>query len=403
MGKFKKILNLDLILATALIFGAIYLIANLNDFLNLDFLNPIESTFNDFELTDIVYSKINPSEDLVPDTNIVIINFANLSRLEIAEKLFYINNYSPRVIGIDAFFSNPKDSASDAILSDVLHSNPNIVIVSQLINYDKDTDKFRGIKKSHSSVAANVKSGFANMYIDDESTLNSVRQFMPRVDDDNVTEKSFPVRVAEIFSSQAAKQFLAKADDFEYIKYRGNLDKFPHLEAADISDTTDLSILKGKIVLLGYFCDEGTDKTLTDLFYTPLNERYLGKAIPDMYGIVIHANIISMIINGEKIYAMSTALSIVISILLCWFNLLLFHYIVERFPVAYEGGSVVIFLVESVIILWLTVVCLHEFDYHPIFDLPLFCAALSVPIFEMYDGTFKPLFIRLFNKLRKRK
>ena len=66
----------------------------------------------------------------------------------------------------------------------------------------------------------------------------------------------------------------------------------------------DLSFIKDKIVLLGFMGINLNDKTFEDIFFTPLNERYAGKSFPDMYGVVIQANIISMILNKKYINTM---------------------------------------------------------------------------------------------------
>ena len=60
-------------------------------------------------------------------------------------------------------------------------------------------------------------------------------------------------------------------------------------------------MVEGKIVLFGYLGDRLGAPQWEDKFFTPLNESIAGRANPDMYGPVIHANIASMVLNDDYI------------------------------------------------------------------------------------------------------
>ena len=55
-----------------------------------------------------------------------------------------------------------------------------------------------------------------------------------------------------------------------------------------------------------------------------MNERPAGRTYPDMYGIVVHANVISMILRRDYIHDAPSWLNILISILVAYFNVALF-------------------------------------------------------------------------------
>ena len=57
--------------------------------INCLFLDPVAKALSDFDVYDIVYSKL--SEDPKADTNIVLVNIGNLSRLEIARQVNVLN------------------------------------------------------------------------------------------------------------------------------------------------------------------------------------------------------------------------------------------------------------------------------------------------------------------------
>ena len=54
---------------------------------------------------------------------------------------------------------------------------------------------------------------------------------------------------------------------------------------------------------------------IDDLHFTPLNKIVSGKSFPDMYGVVIHANILSMIINGKYTLLASLFISYLLAFL----------------------------------------------------------------------------------------
>ncbi len=67
-----------------------------------------------------------------------------------------------------------------------------------------------------------------------------------------------------------------------------------------MSDGVDSSALNGKIVLFAY-ATPFNPMDIEDKKFTPMNEKYAGKSIPDMNGIIVHANIISMVMEDNFI------------------------------------------------------------------------------------------------------
>ncbi|NJM93588.1 MAG: CHASE2 domain-containing protein [Cytophagales bacterium] len=71
-------------------------------------------------------------------------------------------------------------------------------------------------------------------------------------------------------------------------------------------------------MIFGYLGESFNDVSWEDKFYTPLNKTYAGKANPDMYGVVIHANIVSMILNHDYVYTMAESTGVLVAIVLCF-------------------------------------------------------------------------------------
>ncbi|MEO1655014.1 MAG: CHASE2 domain-containing protein, partial [Bacteroidota bacterium] len=121
----------DSLIVSALVFLFMWVLGNLSFLQNLEMLNPFENVLNDFDMTDIVYSKLRDNQN--PDTNIVIVNLGNLPRRGVAEVIQSLNQHSPKVIGIDAFFRFPSESdpEGDSLFAAALSQVKNLVMVSQ--------------------------------------------------------------------------------------------------------------------------------------------------------------------------------------------------------------------------------------------------------------------------------
>ncbi|MBK6915145.1 MAG: CHASE2 domain-containing protein [Ignavibacteriales bacterium] len=263
---------------------------------NCSFLDPVAKAIGDFDVYDIVYSKLR--EEQKADTNIVLVNLGSLSRKEIAEQIKLINEYKPGVIGIDAIFEEAKDSAGDSMLADVFSSTKNLVLVSKVTGFNDDEELFDSVKYSISNFNDHSSNGFANLPNDDGVNFRTIREFRPYA---NVMDKrvaAFSSKIVQLSDSSAYSNLSERENETERINFVGNYDKFYYLDAGQLFDEkNNLGFMKDKIVLLGFMGLDLNTKTFEDIYFTPLNERYAGKSFPDMYGVVLHANIISMILS----------------------------------------------------------------------------------------------------------
>ena len=166
-------------------------------------------------------------------------------------------------------------------------------------------------------------------------------------------------------------------NETERINFVGNYDKFYYLDAEQLFDgKNNLNFMKDKIVLLGFMGLDLSTKTFEDIYFTPLNERYAGKSFPDMYGVVIHANIISMILSGNYITEIPKWLSIVISFLICYFNVYVIYNIRKKYKDWFGTYAKTYILLQSLLLLLIGVLMLHYFNYR--FNITLILAALVI-------------------------
>jgi CHASE2 domain-containing sensor protein len=151
--------------------------------------------------------------------------------------------------------------------------------------------------------------------------------------------------------------------------------------------------------LLGTVKEIDSTVVLKDVYYTPLNGTYMGKAYPDMHGLVVQANIISMIIDDKYINSSPDWMVFIFSFILVYFNMALFAFLNDKYEKLYEVTSLAAFVVESLTILALTIYFFHKFSYELKATMPIFSIALSILLFEIYHSSLKPLTLKLFHKL----
>jgi CHASE2 domain-containing sensor protein len=359
--------------------------------INCLFLDPVAKAISDFDVYDIVYSKLR--EEPKVDTNIVLVNLSNLSRSEIARQVNTINSLNPKVIGIDAIFQEEKEHYSDSLLADAFSRCRNLILVSKLDNYNEETDAYGTVLRSIEIFNKYASNGFANLPNDDKVGFRTIREFRPISKTNGTIVNAFAAKVVEIYNSEALQLLNRRSNEVEKINYTGNYNKFYYLDSYQvISGENDISFIKDKIVLMGFMGLRLNDKTFEDIYFTPLNERYAGKAFPDMYGVVIHANIISMILNKNYIGIMPQWMSILLALILSYIS----AYIIYKMKIMYKDWfsalSKLYILIISLLNLFIGVMVLHHFNYRINLTLALAVVVLTGTIVEIYQSYVSKIF-----------
>ena len=142
---------LDCILGTAFIYGLIGLFYSVSTFAVFEIFDPVGEALGDMQMTDPVFSQLR--EDPLPDTSFIIINTGREPRAITAAQIDIINQYDPKVIALDMFFSYPKtgsqaDIMGDSILAETLKKVENLVMVSKV----EQTDSLKRLRLSTSMI-----------------------------------------------------------------------------------------------------------------------------------------------------------------------------------------------------------------------------------------------------------
>ena len=365
---------------------------------NIDFLNQLNNQIQDFQINDIVFSRLNNHEAVARDTNIVLVNIGELKRDGIAEQINIINRFEPKVIGVDIFFSKLKGDKFDLPLAEAFSKVKNLVIVSRLSNDEKDN--MHNVK-SIPLFSQYARSGFANFI--DEEEFRTVRNLRPIEYCDKDLVMAFSVKIAETYNPVATKKVFDRNNEAEIIYFERNLNKYRVIDCEEVFNKRDsFGFVKGKIVLFGYLGPNVNTLSTEDNFYTPMNPNYIGKAYPDMYGMVIHANIISMILDGNYINSMPDKFGLILIILLAYLTMAGFSYLRFYHEEGYESLSLVLLIFEMVLFLAVMFSLLYYFNYYLDLKIMFFVLAVSELVSESYFGSIKPLTKKVVDNVKRR-
>lgn len=288
--------------------------------LNLSIFNPFTGAFKDFSFLDLYYSeKMAP---LKPTNNIILVNVEHADRFQIQELLVKIQEQKPKVIGMDIIFKEQKDSFVDSLLQEQL-TKPNVITAKAYLDDTWDYNFFNRQKVE--------KSGYTNLNFN--STENVIRKFQGYKSINDTLQASLATTLVSFYkgSSWPSEKIRKKLKDENTINFVGNMDSFMTLSLEECMMAEEIPGMKDKIVLLGYLGNpHGSATDIEDKFFTPLNAKSAGKSPPDMFGVVIHANIIQMMLTDTYFTAVPKWVSIICAIILAYFGLVFLCGITER-------------------------------------------------------------------------
>ncbi len=363
---------------------------------SLDFLNVFGEVLDDYNTNDIAFSKFK-APFAATDTNIVVVNFGELGRAQVAEQIDILNHFEPAVIGIDAEYEVDGDPFEDSVFAASLARTKNLVLWSKVTYGKPDSlDETRAIWDTLQLVNPKFSKlgdhGYTNALTEGESNFETWRETSSvEYLSNGKKEYSFATKVVQKYDSMLAQKFIDRHERYrlEIINFRGNLDKFVKLDISDVADTNFVAeTIKGKIVLIGYLGAAYRSTTWDgDKYYSPLNEKPVGRVPPDMYGVVVHANIVSMILNQDYINTLPQWVSYVIAILICFINVAMFSWLSENefWGPWYGITSKVIQLLEIVGLIYLMLYFFVNQNIKLDLTVTFIAAALSGELIEIYE------------------
>ncbi|RYY47212.1 MAG: CHASE2 domain-containing protein [Chitinophagaceae bacterium] len=371
---FKYLFKRDTIFATIMVFVLMGLLSLIP--LNTHVLDPIKLALQDFDYNDMAYSKFGKSSHTGASERIVVVNIEDAGRAEIAEMLRMITAAEPLVTGVDVLFSQPKDPASDSLLSSIVAGNPTVVLAYQL------TTNHKAARPEGFLYEAARSKGFANFVGEAGGTI---RHFPGQYHAGDSSFKSFSAAILEIANPGQYASFIKRKEKTTQINYSRAADKFATISGRGLlNGQAGAKFLKGKIVLLGYVPTDPYN--VEDKHFTPLNQKAVGKSIPDMAGVYIHANIIEMMIAGNFVNKWPVWLVWTLAVLLCWLHMSLFiRYFLDK-HIWFHLVAKMAQLISAVLIVYLGLLFYYKWDIKINLTPSFVAIILAVDVLYFYEA-----------------
>jgi CHASE2 domain-containing sensor protein len=424
----KKVI-IDSFFGTLFVFATLLGIREITQLNAFNAFDPLGKSLGDVELTDIAFSQLRSDPPL--DTNIIIVNIGNLDRGGIGEQIHLISQFHPKVIGLDIIFSCTDglydsincpqyyDTVANNRFARAIRDFKNVVLVKRLAQTDSlvnaagDIDIYDSMEHTDVHLRQQAYEGYANLETEaaHQEDLKSCRRFNPVKTVRGEQHYAFSVMMAMLYDSIKTKRFLEREKESEIINYKGNIvdwhgasnfaGRYMVLDWDQALDTTSFvpEMLRGKIVILGSLGRDLRDTSWDDKFFTPLNKNYAGKSRPDMYGVVVHANIVSMILNEDYVNELAYWQELLIAALFVFLNLMLFYWINAKVPVLFDTLSIFLQLAQVVLLSILMIEFFDWFTFKLNLTTTLAGVALVGTCFEIYNSGIKSFFRWLGSKL----
>ncbi|WP_041264073.1 CHASE2 domain-containing protein [Bernardetia litoralis] len=385
----RKIFNIATLTGTITIFAFMFLLQVVA--VNFDFLNIFEQTINNFKISDVYFSQIRDNENVKGDTNIVIVNIGYLPRAALGAQLEVISRYKPKVIGLDALLEGARQPEQDSTLEAFLQIASDrcpIVFASKLEKPNLEKKSFDSLGLPYKPFQKYIETGYVNVVTDEDTKFETARIVSPKEKVKDSIEYSFATKLVQLSYPNKATILLERNNEVENIYYRGNHQKFMVLNPMDVlEENFDPSVFKDKIVIMGYMGEDYLiENGVDDRYYTPMNKRSVGRAARDMYGIMIHANMLSMIMHENYIDVIPSFLAIIISVLMAFANVVLFTYIYfhRKLGTWYDVITKGVQLVEVIIFVFIFIWTLAGYNLMLEATLGVLAVILSGDVLEVF-------------------
>ena len=371
-----------------------------------DGLNPITQTFRDLTFSDLYYSKIR--KGTVSDTSskqIILVNIEDGEKIETRQKIGQFlqkihsdSSFEPKVIGIDVSF---KGYSGNKYVDSLLSANlkrKNIVSNCDLhidgeICYCEGSNKY--FMTSHE--------GFSNQWIEEDRPLTE-RYFKPQhyFSKDSVINH-FSLAIVKEYNEEVYKNYIDNINPNakQLINFRGS---YQQNNIYSIEDTSNLFLLKDKIVLIGFYEFDGSGKIkyTEDTHWVPTNPFYFGRSAPNMYGLEIQAHIISSIIHNDSIThyrVLNVILQIFFSLMI--YFLILRFYMKNQTKFTFSKLFIQVFTIVGLIVL--SVLQIHWFNVYLDYTVITYAAFLSAELVGITEGLVERYYFRVKSIFKTKK
>ncbi len=375
----KYLYERDTIFATLWVFIFIFVLGSIP--LNLGTLNPIKLAMKDFDMNDLSYAKLGKGSDIGVDSNIVVINIGNADRAGIALMIQKTASFKPKVMALDVLFDGPLEPGPDSLLSQTFEENPNLIGAGKFV-LDTGTHDLTYTRNYFKGHIHNY--GFVNFPADDRESL---RNFFPvkKMEHSDSILPSFAAAILKKYKPEAYEKMEHHGDHMTLINYTRRPNRYLIYEGEQLmTDQVDGERIKGKIALLAYVNLDPYN--IEDKKFTPMNEKFYGKSWPDMNGIFVHANIISMALEDNYVKKLPLWATILMAVFIGWLHMSFFiHYYLENhiwFHLVAKIGQVA----SAIFFVWLGLYLFDKYRLKVDLKLSLVVIIMAVDVIYFYEA-----------------
>jgi len=384
-GHFTKYLyERDTIFATIWVFIFIVVLGSIP--LNLGVLNPIKLGLKDMDMNDMSYSKLHKGENTNLDNNIVVINIGQADRAGIAALIEKTASYQPKVMGLDVIFNGPREDVhTDSVLREVVSKHKNLVLAVKIKT--DSTDRLIPAENFFVNSAHNY--GYVNFPNEDRETVRYYYPFKKDDHDKQLVMSSFSSALVKLYDTVAYNKIKKKGDSKLLInytrRYTDTLKQYKVVEAESLlEDNVDTSYIKGKIALLAYVNLSPND--IEDKKFTPMNAKFYGKSHPDMNGIFVHANIISMVLEKNYVKKVPLWASLLIAVFVCWLHMSFFvRYYIES-HIRLHLVAKILQVLSAIFFFWLGIYLFDKYRLKVDLKLSMLTIVMAVDVIYFYEA-----------------
>lgn len=330
---------------------------------------PTHNKIEDLQLSDMCMAYGRGSSY---DTRILIVDCSTDDRGQIAAKIEKIAACSPAAIGVDVTFDDPAAPEKNAALIKVLETHK---------------DKITLVSAEHNPLYCRLTLDGASPgegYIIIEPQDRTLRTFLPfRKTEENTIDTFFSVKVALAVKKESELPWLMypKASKRELIDFKigpGDRSRYDVVTVAD-----DTAIFRNKIVLIGTM----SDRSENDKHYSPLNGHF-GLGRPDMFGVEYHAQIISMILNGEQLVPLHSALKYLFIFVCCLLVVQIDTWVANRW---HKSHHLIMHGIFAVLVFLFLAVCVVGLGRHILIEpmdyiMPIILSINIIPLYDILSG-----------------
>lgn len=295
---------------------------------NIGFLNPVRRAFADFSMSDVYYSILWQGGDVQKSQYITLVDIDTLYfRKDIAQVIKEVDQYQPKVVGIDIIFEGKKfNEEGDVELAEALENNfENKVLAYKLLEPDAGLINFK--HSLHSYCIDNtpfIQEGYTNVLYSEAGT--TLRMFSIFRKENGTPCYSFP---AQIYNKYIENY--EEIDTTQHNDRHINFDKieFPVIRFDSIAQHPEL--IKDHIVLIGTMHEE------SDMHYSPIGKEP---------GLKIQAYSLQSLIDQYEIKTLDEGSTWILAFLATYITGILQFLVIYALRKKDTGWS--IFLAESV-------------------------------------------------------